>query len=158
MEWRGGGTSESRRAANLAEGTMEYAMPRNINRGYVKLDAWNRAQDLVALTYEILRHYPTIGFRIRDQILDAVSSIPANISEGYYRRSIKEYIQFCYVALGSAGEFLSQMVSLKAAGTISDDDFGLFERLHWEVENRTIALVRSLELMRDSGGWVQSIP
>lgn len=137
---------------------MEYAMNRNINRGYMKLDAWIRAQDLVALTYEILRRYPAIGFRIRDQIFDAVCSIPANISEGYCRRSIKEYIQYCYVALGSAGELLSRMVSLRVAAIISESDFASFEQLHWEVENRTIALVRSLELKRDSGDWIQSIP
>ena len=137
---------------------MEYARNRNINRGYMKLDAWKRAQDLVGMTYEILRRYPTIGFRIRDHILDAASSIPANMSEGCCRRSIKEYVQYCYVALGSTGELLSRMVSLKAAAILSEEDFRSFERLHWEVENLLLALVRSLEHKRENGGWLESIP
>lgn len=137
---------------------MSHAIRHNINRGYMKLEVWKRAQDLVGLTAEILKRHPEVGFKIRDQLLDAVMSMPSNISEGYCRRSIKEYVQFCYVALSSAGEALSRMVSLHRAFLVSNDEFAHFESEHWDVENLLIALVRSLERKRDDGSWNDRMP
>jgi four helix bundle protein len=140
------------------EHRQKFSNRRNINRGYLKLDAWVRAQDLVKLVYEILDRSSSIGFKLRDQIIDAVTSIPSNVSEGYCRRSVNEYLQFCYVALGSAGELFSRLVSLRRSGRVTEDDFESFDRLHWELENRIMALVRSLERKRDEGSWNQSMP
>jgi four helix bundle protein len=137
---------------------MSQPIRHNINRGYMKLEVWKRAQDLVGLTAEILKLHPEVGFKLRDQLLDAVISIPSNISEGYCRRSIREYVQFCYVALGSVGEALSRMVSLHRALLVSNEDLAKFESDHWDVENLLIALVRSLERKRDDGSWNDRMP
>lgn len=137
---------------------MNHSIRHNINRGYMKLEVWRRAQELVGLTAEILKRHPEVGFKIRDQLLDAVMSIPSNISEGYCRRSIRGYVQYCYVALGSVGEALSRMVSLHRAFLVSNDEIAQFESEHWDVENPLIALVRSLERKRDNGSWNDRMP
>jgi four helix bundle protein len=132
---------------------MSHTIRHNINRGFMKLEIWKRAQELVGLTAEILKRHPDVSFKIRDQLLDAAMSIPSNISEGYCRRSIREYVQFCYAALGSSGEALSRTVSPQKAFLISNDDLVQLENAHWDVENLIVALVRSLERKRDEGSW-----
>ena len=55
---------------------------------------------------------------------------------GYSRKSIKEYIQFVNVALGSAGENYSQMYALLRSGEISQDMFDEFDKRHYGTENK----------------------
>jgi len=128
----------------------------NANRGYMKFEVWQNAQELVSLVAEILNGIELNSFRLRDQILDATHSAPSNISEGYCRKSINEYIQFCYVALGSLGELMSRMTSLVGSRILTEELFESFDVKHFQVENKLIALVKSLEAKRDSGTWEQA--
>src|SRR6185295_7489903 len=98
-----------------------------------------------------------IDFKLRSQFADAAQSVSANISEGYGRRSIKEYIQFLYTALGSLAEALTRAIGLKQTEQISERRFDDFNRLHYEVENRLLRLIEKLESKRDDGDWVARI-
>lgn len=128
----------------------------NANRGYMKLDVWQNSQELVALVAEILEKIELRSFRLRDQIVDAIHSVPSNIAEGYCRKSIHEYIQFCYIALASLGEVMSRMESLRVSKALSDELMEAFDAKHYQVENMLVALVRSLEAKREDGTWEQS--
>ena len=79
---------------------------RNKNRGYMKLIVWQKAMELFELVWKITYVETKIDFKLRAQVADAAQSIAANISEGYGRRSVKEYIQFLSIALGSAVDVL----------------------------------------------------
>lgn len=46
---------------------------------------------------------------LKNQIRRAAISVPSNIAEGFERGSNKEFIQFLYVAKGSAGEVRAQL-------------------------------------------------
>lgn len=48
-------------------------------------------------------------FGLTSQIRRAAVSIPSNIAEGAARKSLKEYVQFLYVALGSISELDTQL-------------------------------------------------
>jgi len=85
-----------------------------------------------------------ISFKIKDQILASAFSISSNLAEGYCRKSIKEYIQFVNVALGSAGENYSQMYALLRSGEISQGTFDEFDKRHYAVDNKLINLAKSL--------------
>ena len=76
---------------------------KNVNRGYRKLRTWQMAIELYAFLYEKVKEIPGSPYRLVAQILDAGSSISANIAEGYCRRSLKEYLYFLNVASASAG-------------------------------------------------------
>lgn len=132
----------------------EYTRFRNKNRGYMKLRVWHRAIDLYKLVCKIVYADSKIDFKLRAQIADSAQSISANIAEGYSRRSIHEYIQHVYVALGSLSETLTRAIGFKAANQISQEQFQELDTLHYEVENNLWRLLESLEKKRDDGSWV----
>ena len=98
-----------------------------------------------------------IDFKLRSQIADAAQSIAANISEGYGRRSVGEYIQFLYYALGSLAETMTWSIGLKQTNQISAARFHDFDLLHYEVENRLLRLIEKLEHKRDDDDWIARI-
>lgn len=69
---------------------MEYTKRKNLNRGFIKLEAWQRAMDLFDLVFKCTTKVP--DFKLRSQVRDAAQSVSANIAEGYCRRSLAEYL------------------------------------------------------------------
>ena len=119
---------------------MEYTKRRNLNRGYMKLEAWQRGLDLFTLAYQLSN---AVGdFKLKSQFRDAAQSVSANIGEGYGRRSLPEYIQFLYFAKGSLAETLTRGIGLQTVMLISKQEFENFDRLHYEVENKLLRLDR----------------
>ena len=127
---------------------------KNLNRGFRKLRVWREAIELYVFVKEALDEIKGLSFKIRDQILDSAFSIHSNLAEGYCRRSIKEYIQFVNVALGSAGENYSQMYALLSSGEIPQGTFDEFDKRHYGVENKLINLAKSLsKKSKSDNGW-----
>jgi four helix bundle protein len=130
---------------------------RNKNRGYIGLVVWQRAIELFELVWKVAYVESKIDFKLRAQLADAAQSVAANISEGYGRRSVKEYIQFLYVALGSIAETMTRSVGLVRTGQIGQDRFEEIDVLHYEVENRLLRLIEKLEQKRDDEDWTARI-
>jgi four helix bundle protein len=130
---------------------------RNKNRGYMGLIVWQKALDLFELVWRLTYVESRIDFKLRAQIADAAQSIAANISEGYGRRPVKEYIQFLYVALGSAAETMTRAIGLNRTEQLSDERLREFDVLHYEVENRLLRLIEKLEQKRDDEDWIARI-
>ncbi len=118
---------------------------RNKNRGYMKLIVWQKAIELFELVWKIAFIEAKIDFKLRSQFADAAQSISANISEGYGRRFVTEYIQFLYYALGSMAETMTRVIGLRQTEQISVERFHNFDLLHYEVENRLLRLIEKLE-------------
>lgn len=135
---------------------MEYTKRRNLNRGYMKLDAWQRGLDLFALAFDVSNN---VGdFKLKSQLRDAAQSVSANIAEGDGRRTLPEYIQFLYFAKGSLAESLTRVIGLQTVKLISPDDFGNFDQLHYEVENKLLRLIESLENKKRVNDWRDALP
>jgi four helix bundle protein len=130
---------------------------RNKNRGYMKSNVWQKAMQLFELVWTIAFREAKIDLRLRSQWADAAQSVSANIAEGYGRRSLSEYIQFLYYALGSMAETMTRAVCLKQTQLISSERFQDFDMLHYEVENRLLRLIEKLEQKRDDADWVARI-
>ncbi|WP_227788797.1 four helix bundle protein [Nodularia sp. LEGE 04288] len=70
-------------------------------QSYQDLKAWQEAMNLGEECYRVTKQFPkeeTYG--MTSQIRRASVSIPANIAEGYGRRTRGEYIQFLYMKRG----------------------------------------------------------
>ena len=130
---------------------------RNKNRGYMNLIVWQKAMDLFELAYKIVYVEVQIDYKLRSQFADATQSVSANIAEGYGRRSINEYIQFLYTALGSLAETLTRAIGFRTTAQIASSRFEDFNRLHYEVENRLLRLIEKLEAKRDDADWMNRI-
>jgi len=84
-------------------------------RPHRKLDVWKEAVEFVVAVYQATRSFPkTEQYALADQLRRAAVSIPSNIAEGAARQTKKEFVQFLYIAQGSASEIDTQLeVALK---------------------------------------------
>jgi four helix bundle protein len=123
----------------------------------MNLIVWQKGIELFELAWKIVYVEAKIDFKLRAQFADAAQSVSVNIAEGYGRRSINEYIQYLYTALGSIAEVLTRAIGLYQAEQITDARFNDFNLLHYEVENRLLRLVEKLEHKREDGDWIARI-
>ena len=84
---------------------------RNGLKTHKDLDAWNKAIDMAEHLYLLTSRFPKEEqFGLTSQILRAAASTASNIAEGAARNSKKEFLQYLYVALGSAAEIETQLL------------------------------------------------
>jgi|SRR5262245_7013548 len=102
------------------------------------------------MSYQTKLHKKNRGYT---QLADAAQSVSANTSEGYGRRSVSEYIQFLYYALGS----MTRAIGLRRTNQISAARFHDFDLLHYKVENPLLRLIEKLEQKRDNEDWIARI-
>jgi len=132
-------------------------MRRNKNRGYQKLRVWNDPIDYYVQACDIFLLFPYELKRVATQAIASSDSVHRNISEGYCRRSIREYLNFLNIALGSLGESVSGLHAYRKANQISEEDFQKLDSLAFKLENELIRLVKSLEQKRERGEWIDHL-
>ena len=132
-------------------------MRKNRNRGYQKLRVWKDAVEYYKETCKVFRKFPYELKRVANQAIASSDSIHRNISEGYCRRTIKDYLRFLYIALGSLGESVSGLYAYRNAKQITEDEFELLDTLAYKLENGLLKLVESLEGKRDRGEWTDHL-
>ncbi|MBC8491756.1 MAG: four helix bundle protein [Candidatus Marinimicrobia bacterium] len=130
---------------------------KNKNRGYQQLRVWNDAIDFYKQTSTVFRKFPYELKRIASQAIASADSVHRNIAEGYCRRSIREYIQFLYIALGSLGESVSGLQACRQAEQISDEEFEKLDKIAFKLENGLLKLIRILEQKRETGDWIDQL-
>lgn len=91
-----------------------------------ELPAWRLARKLVNAIYSMTDEGDFArDWALRDQARRAAVSMMANISEGFCRRSDKEFVQFLFLAKASAGELQSHLYVAIDRRYISDRQFAL---------------------------------
>lgn len=132
-------------------------MSKNRNRGYQKLRVWNDAVKYYTETCKVFRKFPYELMRVASQAIASSDSIHRNISEGYCKRTINDYLRFLYIALESLGESISGLHAYRNANQITEDEFQLLDTLAYKLENGLLKLVESLEEKRDRGEWTDHL-
>lgn len=90
-------------------------------KSHKDLTVWQKSIDFVTEIYKITDEFPRQeAFGLQGQMRRAAISIPSNISEGASRNSKKEFIQFLYIALGSASEIETQIIVAQKIGYFQD--------------------------------------
>jgi len=126
---------------------------KNINRGFKKLRVWQDAISLYVITYKMFSNFPFELKKVAANSIDAAHSISRNISEGYCRRSLKEYLNHLNIALGSCGEFHSCYESFRQANQITNEEYRQLDQLHYKVENALLKLIESLQKKQRDQNW-----
>lgn len=71
------------------------------------LICWQKARELARQVYQSFRDCKDYGFR--DQIQRAAVSVVSNIAEGFERGTKSEFVNYLYIAKGSAAEVRAQL-------------------------------------------------
>ena len=83
-------------------------------RNFHDLEAWKRAHGLTVEIYKITKDFPREElYGITSQLRRAVSSIAANIAEGFARYHFKDKTRFYFQARGSAAEVQSFLLLVR---------------------------------------------
>ena len=96
---------------------------------FEEINAWQNARVLVRDIYATTRCGDfSKDYGLRDQIQRAAVSICSNIAEGFERRGNKEFVNFLWIAKGSAAEVCSQLHNARDLGYITDEKFkGMYD-------------------------------
>jgi len=91
--------------------------------GYKDLDVWKMSMDLVVDIYEVTAEFPDDEkFGLISQIRRAAVSIPANIAEGYGRKTPRSYSQFLRISKGSVNELETLLIIASRLGLLDDPE------------------------------------
>ncbi|MGH7833964.1 MAG: four helix bundle protein, partial [Candidatus Binatia bacterium] len=113
-------------------------MRKNKNRGYQQLRVWQDAIDYYGLSSRIFGSFPYQLSRVASQAIACSDSVHRNIAEGYCRRSIREYLNFLNIALGSLGESVSGLHAYRAAGQLGEEAFEKLDSVAYKLENELL--------------------
>ena len=76
-----------------------------MGRDFKKIKVWQIADKLTQDIYRVTQNFPAEEkYGVTSQLRRAALSVPTNVAEGCVRKSLKEYLQFLYIAKGSLSE------------------------------------------------------
>jgi four helix bundle protein len=114
------------------------------SRNYRDLIAWQRAMDLVELTYRETAGFPAgEKFALVVQMRRAAVSVPSNIAEGQGRGGNPEFVRFLRIAHGSLRELETQALIAGRLKFSSDAAVVRFLEMSGEVGRLINGLIRS---------------
>jgi len=112
-------------------------------KSHKDLNVWKNSMALAEEIYRLTANFPKEEiYGLTSQIRRSAVSIPSNIAEGSARNSTKEFIQFLYIALGSAAELETQLILSNNLGFLTD--LSILEDLG-RVRSQLINLIKSLK-------------
>ncbi|WP_341529975.1 four helix bundle protein [Nostoc sp. UHCC 0302] len=115
-------------------------------QSYRDLKVWQEAMSLAESCYKVTKLFPREEiYGMTSQIRRAAVSIPANIAEGYGRRTRGEYIQFLYIAQGSLKELETHLLLAIRVGLESSQILNPVLNQCDSVGKLLLLLIRALE-------------
>jgi four helix bundle protein len=93
-------------------------------RTFTDLLTWREGHKLVLLVYRMTKNMPQREwYSLIDQMRRAAISVTSNIAEGFGRQTLKEKIQFYYMAQGSLIELKNQILISKDIKYLNQEQF-----------------------------------
>jgi len=110
------------------------------------LRIWQKGMDIAENCYFLTQTFPKHElYGMVQQIRRAAVSIPANIAEGYGRRSTAEYIRFLNIAQGSINALITHLLLSSRVKLSQPTDIQSIISLRQEESRMIIVLMRKLE-------------
>ncbi len=111
-----------------------------------ELKVWQEAHDLTLKIYKLTKSFPQEErFRLINQLCSSSASIPANIAEGTGRKTLKEYIQFLYIARGSLEETKYHLILAKDLGYLQIKEYKDLQNKYNETGRMLNGILTSLK-------------
>ena len=110
------------------------------------LKIWQKGMDIAEKCYFLTKSFPKDElYAMVQQIRKSAASIPANIAEGYGRRSTAEYIRFLNIAQGSVNELETHLLLSEKVKLTQQKDIEHIISLLREESRMIIAMIKKLQ-------------
>ncbi len=133
--------------------------PDQEERGFRRLLAWQKADDLAAEVFRLTEKEIDARHRwLSLQIIRAAFSVTANISEGYGRSTLADYSRFLEVAGASLNEVENALHFIRRNGVLAPESLAAAEELRRATGNLLFGLARSLRSkLTNKEGWQRGL-
>jgi four helix bundle protein len=126
------------------EGVAERSLPRV--RDFTDLQVWQLARELRKEVYLEIRGFPAEErYALGQQMRRALTSVTANIAEGFGRCSFQENIQFCRLARGAAHEVRDHLITAHDHAYIAPEKYKAMDALAQRVIQTLNGYIRSTQ-------------
>ena len=113
------------------------------------LRVWQNAHKLTLEIYQYTRKFPQNEiFSLTAQLRRSASSVSANIAEGFWRETTKEFIRFLYNSRGSIGETINHLILAKDLEYIDDNVLTSLTERYQTLAKSINSLIKSLRLKK----------
>jgi four helix bundle protein len=121
-------------------------------RSFEDLKVWQEGVEVADLTFEITEGFTNrVSWSLGTQMERSSVSVASNIAEGCERQHTQEYIQFCYVALGSLAELHTQVVIARRRKFVTEEKAGKLILKIGDTRRMARNLVKSLKARKLAG-------
>lgn len=111
-------------------------------RSFRDLEVWQVAHELTLMVYRATASFPKQEmFGLTSQLRRSVASVPANIAEGWGRRSTKDYLRHLSIANGSLEESRYFLLLARDLSYLADEQYDEMEVL----AKRIASMIHGLE-------------
>lgn len=118
-------------------------------RSFTDLIVWQKGHQLVLIIYQITAKFPSKEtYSLVDQMRRAVVSITSNIAEGFSRQTLKEKVQFYFMAFGSLTELQNLLLVGKDVGYLEENQFREIAKQTVELKKLLSGLIKSVRSSR----------
>jgi len=115
-----------------------------------ELIVWQKSMDFVTEIYKASKQFPKDeNYGLTSQIRRSAVSIPSNISEGYGREGLNDYLRFLNIAMASLFELQTQLEIAFNLEYILKEKFDNLYELSREIERMLSSFIRSLKSKRN---------
>ena len=115
-------------------------------KSYQDLIVWRKGIDLVEEIFSLTMYLPNSQkFGLIPQMRRSAISIPANIAEGWGRKSTGNFIQYLNISSGSLAELMTQLEIIKRLKLVDLSEITKSESLGIEISKMLFVLIKNLE-------------
>nr|BFF38318.1 four helix bundle protein [Tenacibaculum mesophilum] len=110
---------------------------------------WQKSMGFVTEVYKISNDFPKEEvFGLTSQMRRSAVSVPSNISEGFGRQSLGDFIRFLNIEIASLFELQTQLEISSNLAYISKESFDRLYEESREIERMLSSLIRKLKEKR----------
>lgn len=115
-------------------------------RSFRDLEVWQISHELTLVVYRETAAFPKHEmFGLTSQLRRSIASVPANIAEGWGRRSTKDYLRHLSIANGSLEEARYFLLLARDLSYLADEQYDEMEALATRIASMIHALEGALQ-------------